>query len=113
MSCNATINQAIAESLGYRFIGSPEHAKLTKGFTIPEAQAVNPEGELCSPHSVPNYCGDLNAMHQVEDTFYQDANLRVDYVIYLEDDLHKAPMTLLIRATALQRAKAYLKIARH
>jgi hypothetical protein len=68
------------------------------------------------PHAYPNYCTDLNAMHEVEKvlTIQQKAN---DYEILLETVTRrgKSGMTfglaayLFCHATSRQRAEAFLK----
>jgi hypothetical protein len=64
----------------------------------------------------PNYCGDLNAMHEAEKLLSKVD--KVDYSYYLEDEcgtdgwkiMNSEDKFAIINATAKQRAEAFLKI---
>ena len=56
----------------------------------------------------PDYCTDLNAMHEAEKTLLQnDALLWHKYATYLDENYINQPYT--IGATARQRAEAFLR----
>ena len=52
-----------------------------------------------------NYCTDLNAMHEAE-KFLRDANLLFEYGMHITNSHH---YEYLLRATARQRAEAFLR----
>lgn len=99
------INIAIAESLGWTqvqlYITDP--AKRLWGYT------PGPDTDWTS---VPDYCNDLNAMHEVEKTL--DDEQWLDYIRCLQEDVCRCfgkyrSMIAVCHATALQRAEAYLR----
>lgn len=102
------INRAIAEHLGWKWFDHPDTRERTKTFTLSDKWVLNPAGELVFPHSVPNYCGDLNAMHEAEKVltdvqclFYPD-NMRE---VITEHDASRRTW----HSTARQRAEAFLR----
>ena len=98
------INAAIAEACGWKLQGSPEHQNTTDGWQFGHTFAIKPSGEVVSHNSIPNYCGDLNAMHEVEKVLE-----RKQWHVYADniDEMHRK--IELIHATARQRAEAFLK----
>lgn len=90
------INQRIAEACGWEIFNKP----LTGyGFA---AYSKSPNGDP-SP-GIPDYCNDLNAMHEAEE--FLSGNLWIGYV----NDLANIEGNLFgIRATARQRAEAFLR----
>ena len=109
------INQAIAESVGWKWFDHPDTLAKTKGWTLPNSVATNPDGELVSPNSVPDYCNDLNAMHEAEKTFFRSSNAWEYFTINLICVLKASSMVeldvmvCLLQATARQRGEAYLR----
>jgi len=109
---NEEINIAIAEACGYewvsngwgcRFLGSPTERSFGSDTQSP----------LCEDaySSVPNYCNDLNAMHEAEK--WMISNLRLlDFWQFAEELKRIVPANLgddsYIHTTARQRAEAFL-----
>ena len=102
------INIAIAESQGWK-LGEMEEPSGSKW------QAwIDQEGKL--QVDIPNYCNDLNAMHEAwcsltekqHQTFRRELQITVAFA--KEDNIpHKGPCHSVCNATALQRAEAYLR----
>lgn len=89
------INQRIAEACGWTDIG-----ECTCGFKL---RGYPPEYSAHGKH-IPNYCTDLNAMHEAEEFLY--GNLWIQYVNELADI---EGSLFGIRSTARQRAEAFLR----
>jgi len=98
---NEQINVAIAEECGWKFV---------------DAMAIRPDGwrmhsaiNNTSAGFCPNYCNDLNAMHDVEINYdWSNDCSRLDYVNMIEKTMDfKYDATLF--ATARQRAEAFLR----
>ena len=86
---NEQINVAIAEACGW------DSDDIARGYT------------LCQfTEDVPDYCNDLNAMHEVEKTM-GDPQLWVEYQSYLSDAM--GHVGWIYHATAAERAEAFLK----
>ena len=86
---NEQINIAIAEACGW------DSDDIARGYT------------LCQfSESVPNYCNDLNAMHEAEKIF--DNALYCRYIDELCTQAIKGKNSMYL-ATAAQRAEAFLK----
>jgi hypothetical protein len=99
------INIAIAEACGWQFV------------TYKETFAKPPNGGPCQyKEGIPNYCKDLNAIHEAEKTlnfeqseFFED---ELCDVAKKENDVLENPLPWrfsVCHATALQRAEAFLK----
>lgn len=88
------INQRIAEACGW------------KGNLI----CRDMEGNLW-PSEPPNYCDDLNAMHEAEKTLMQNGNWRMgEYEARLFNSVEEVNnVSLYFHATARQRAEAFLR----
>jgi len=71
----------------------------------------DPEGNMIAvgfaTHRVPDYLSDLNAMHEAEKTFQDNATLWHKYASIIDNDYVNQPYT--IGATAAQRAEAFLR----
>jgi len=78
------INAAIAEACGWK--GCPEC-----------------NDPICEDNFIPNYCNDLNAMHQAEWSLTDDQLWRMAREIERNDE------QWYFRATARQRAEAFLR----
>lgn len=103
------INEAIAGVCGWKCKGHPDQLKATDGWGEFSYQfVIRPDGQLVTHNSIPNYCNDLNAMHEAEKTLY-DPSMRRDYSSIL-GCLVKGYICLdAIYATARQRAEAFLR----
>ena len=111
------INRAIAEHLGWM-----RHPTCKKVWRTPEQCERNREliGTVSGPWSMessgpPNYCGDLNAMHEAEKDAFGSSKLWDAFLFNLLDAVGASGMnsldgmTCLLRATARQRAEAFLR----
>ena len=87
------INAAIAEACGWTQVNA-EH----RSGKAPNAEYVGSE-------FIPNYCTDLNAMHEAEKVLMH-ADLLFEYGMHISMD-HK--YDYLLRATAWERAEAFLR----
>ena len=97
------INRAIAQACGWR--------------SMPFDHWLDPQGEVrgCfgagdEQKFLPNYHGDLNAMHEAEEVLMADWNLMNAYQNHeLPKFVKSTNSNWLCRATAAQRAEAFLK----
>ena len=88
------INAAIAEACGWKEVRVNGNTGVYKGFD--NGAELRPD--------IPDYCTDLNAMHEAEE--FLSGNLWIGYV----NDLANIEGNLFgIRATARQRAEAFLR----
>jgi hypothetical protein len=90
---NEQINIAIAEACGWKYEKNETHA---------------PDGSFwwSKEPEIPDYCNDLNAMHEAEKVF--DTALYCRYINELCDLTIKGNNSMYM-ATARQRAEAFLK----
>ena len=96
---NEDINGAIAEHLGWE--------KVSGGFGI-ETRYKGTPSETRVTLPVPNYCGDLNAMHEAEKAF---TSVQCSFYTYSMREVitkHDASRRTW-HATARQRAEAFLR----
>ena len=96
------INEAIAQACGWIEIhdSGPWHHHKPWGYP------PQPPGAGGNAYKyVPDYCTDLNAMHEAEE-FLRDANLLFEYGMHISNSHH---YEYLLRATASERAEAFLK----
>ena len=106
---NNAINIAIAECCGWKFDGRDV-------WTSPdghEHQALYGSEDKYGTPLPPSYCTDLNAMHEAEETLEcKDFNKPDDMKLYREilELLSAKQMGGAIRATAAQRAEAFLRV---
>lgn len=109
------INIAIAESLGWKYLKNI----ITPSRSFNGAQSMGdcwqrPDGDRgYGDYEPPNYCNDLNAMHEVEKSI-TDPRKMLDYFNHLarynDPDARSIQDSFnIITATALQRAEAYLR----
>jgi len=103
------INAAIAEACGWKLQGSPEHQKATIGWEFGYQFVIMPTGEVISRNSIPNYCTDLNAMHEAEKLVTSDWNLTYSNQLARITDAHYSDDPCFFCATARQRAEAFLR----
>ena len=88
------INAAIAEACGWT-----ELEECSCGFK----QRGNPPEWSAHKKHIPNYCNDLNAMHEAEESLIGDLWIGYMKLADIEGSLFG------IRATARQRAEAFLR----
>ncbi len=113
---NDEINRAIAEHLGWEWRPdkTAKHPRKDKWWVPPYLRNI----EGCGCHTVPDFCNDLNAMHEATSTL-MDGEL-VGYVDQLLCIIHEVDpgyfdkvdwflASDLINITAHQRAEAFLK----
>jgi hypothetical protein len=109
---NEQINIAIAEVRGWTDCVFVESLKLTKGLPPPNNPPIYGAYEN-GMAQLPNYCKDLNAMHEAEKGLPENRKTR--FAFMLAQVLDTSPTVdlndqfLNIHATAIQRAKAFLK----
>ncbi len=114
---NEQINIAIAEACGWKCSGHPDQLAATKGWEFGHQFVIRPDGQLVTHGSLPDYCNNLNAMHEAEKTLHNDFYFAVKLyhlLIPQEDqyDDHTITWSIankLIKATARQRAEALLR----
>lgn len=113
---NEQINAAIAEFVGIQFIQEP--CGLWSAMW-PNGKLIGFKIGLSLDHvkrvATPNFCGDLNEMHEVEKLIIREAKEN-DYWFYVglevgmpQFERCKIHYFDAVRATAHQRAKAFLK----
>ena len=90
---DAQINEAIAETCGWTQINA-----VHRSGKAPNADYVGVE-------FIPDYCGDLNAMHEAEKVI-KDKELLFEYGMHISNSHH---YEYLLRATARERAEAFLR----
>jgi hypothetical protein len=96
------INQAIAEACGWTDV----HFSLAATDEFPtERRVVGIPPKHCTHDVAPNYCNDLNAMHEAEKTL-TNANM---YVIEYHIKAMVKGHGFYFHATARQRAEAFLR----
>ena len=89
------INAAIAEACGCTNVSARHRSGRCPG-----------ADDLYVGHEfLPDYCADLNAMHDAE-KFLRDANLLFEYGMHISNSHHYEH---LLRATARERAEAFLR----
>jgi len=95
---------AIAKACGWTWTNKcPEHGKQTIKFWLNEHTGR----KVYYDSSLPDYLNDLNAMHEAEKTFQDNATLWHKYASIINKDYVNQPYT--IGATAAQRAEAFLR----
>lgn len=102
------INIAIAEACGWTYVS--RYGGRTKHATWAKWKVRNPE-ENQNSHDLPNFCDDLNAMHEAEKVLADDCPYREALVAVCKRDFVGQYFTSVdcIRATARQRAEAFLR----
>ena len=64
----------------------------------------------CVAASVPDYLGDLNAIHGAEKTLTTDQLIQqAEWIGACSNEMHMKAWVILLRATATERAKAFLR----
>lgn len=101
---DSEINTAIAEACGWKAHDHPECMAKKEGWIMPENWIMRPDGDLV--HCIPNYCNDLNAMHEAEEQGLKGNQLLL-FALLLDNTLRAELFG--IRATARERAEAFLR----
>ena len=114
---------AIATACGWKCAGHPDQILATKGWQFAYQFVINPNGEIVSHNSIPNYPSDKNAMQIAKKVLWDKGlmlefiNLLVVIICYAKgiswsniatDDLQM----FIANATAEQEAEAFLKVLR-
>lgn len=102
------INQRIAEACGWKCAGHPDQLKATEGWEFGYQFVLQPDGQLVTHNSIPNYCTNLNAMHDALMTL-KDYSMRKYYTQMLEAVVDEPLRFYAIASTARQRAEAFLR----
>lgn len=100
------INAAIAEACGWTDIRNSGIWHNFAPWGLPpqvESPKETSSDYISVPNFVPNYCTDLNAMHEAEGT------LSLKRLYKLEAHLKQIAGAVCFRATARQRAEAFLR----
>jgi hypothetical protein len=102
------INRAIAEHLGWRCQSHvPEQNKAGAIMCW-----IPPGKHEWHPVQIPNYCGDLNAMHEAEKTL-DGTRMAMAYTGELREIINPGGPVgdfRLVSATSYQRAEAFLRV---
>jgi hypothetical protein len=101
------INIAIAEALGWDCDPIEAHGWGSRGQWVKHSARTN--DRLVSKRSIPNYCADLNAMHEAEKLFYGDANSLVGAERMSSYSHFVCKFQYPLHSTARQRAEAFLR----
>ena len=96
---------AIATACGWRCNGHPDQLAATVGYHFAYQFVLTPERKLVTHNSIPDYLGDLNAMHEAEEVLTSEQV--TSYVDFLE--LMNERWSTPAFATAAQRAEAFLR----
>jgi hypothetical protein len=109
---NEQINIAIAEVLGRDFDPAEARNWGSRGRWVKHDNVEG--GQLVFKHSIPDYCNDLNAMHEAEDKL--EGMNKVEFAIQLCRVVGKDWPSGIgggsfahIHATALQKVEAFLR----
>lgn len=105
------INVAIAECCGWKGPKNPETLARIEGWDSQHwgCWILKPNGCLDSVHRIPNYCGDLNAMHEAEKVLQQRMEKWWNYTSQLAVVNSTLGVGGEAHATAPQRAEAFLR----
>jgi hypothetical protein len=102
---NEQINIAIAEACGWKRPDDTDVMKWKIGWTDSEDWWMCPKGVLRLKCDIPDYCNDLNAMHEAEKILSDQQADAYTTTLCLEVQ----PEPKLYHATAAQRAEAFLR----
>jgi hypothetical protein len=99
---------AIATACGWKCAGHPDQLAATVGYHFACQFVLTPEGKLVTHNSVPDYLGDLNAMHEAEKVLMDEQCVFIR--LHLRERLENHPASRYVwNATARQRAEAFLR----
>jgi len=107
------INEAIAEHLGWKSPSSPEAKAAHVNWQTADKWWIDPDGHEQFAHNIPDYCNDLNAMHEAEKVIRNSWDSYFESLISVrwrdaQPDRHPADLSP-AGATAEQRAEAFLR----
>ncbi len=102
---------AIAEFCGWKFHDHPDVINATKSFisTRKELWCMDPKGELCWVHDLPDYLNDLNALHEAE-LMLMDQTPIGETTLEEYEDYISLNADFAWHATATQKAEALLRV---
>lgn len=101
---------AIAEACGWKNHDHPDCMALKDGWVMPEKWCLSPDGKLSLNHDRPDYLNDLNAMHDAEKAVEKEVFYMMNLVkVMKESGTIGTRSDRTYRATAAQRAEAFLK----
>ena len=105
------INEEICKHNGWKFSDHPDHIAKTALWHTAKSFVIKPDGEFVFRRSIPNYCKDLNAMHDVEKTIYRGMILKKYYSCGYGrfTEVLRVISNETVSATARQRAEAFLR----
>jgi hypothetical protein len=107
---NQEINEAIALACGWRY--APREL-IVSGISIGDDMPwIQPDGTRRRVYNLPNYCNDLNAMHEAWKSLTKEQHQQFKQHlanIVLRDGHIVGPCRSLSNATARQRAEAFLR----
>jgi hypothetical protein len=111
---------AIATACGWKCAGHPQQLEATEGYNFGYQFVINPDGQLVTHNSIPDYPADLNACHEMEQVL--SGEQKEQFIFWLNHlhpsaDIHyaekKRDLRLdvfdLVHTTASQRAEAFLR----
>lgn len=113
------INIAIAKEMGYKFAGEASFDAETVGWKAADEFAMKPDGGMVFKHAIPDYCNNLNAMHEAVQSLSNK-----EYIVFCDTlkrmtevewhaQIHSENANVFWRyineATARQRARAFLR----
>ena len=114
---------AIAEACGWKCAGHPDQIAATGDFQFAYQFVINPNGEIVTHYSIPDYLSDKNVMQIVKQTLWDKglmrefANLLV-VIICCAKGISWSKITtddrqmFIANVTAEQEAEAFLKVLR-
>ena len=96
---------AIATACGWKCAGHPDQLAATGDFQFAYQFVINPNGEIVTHYSIPDYLNDLNACHEAEKVLTDEQTSAYITTLCLEVQ----PEPMLHHATAPQRCEAFLR----
>jgi hypothetical protein len=111
---------AIATACGWKCAGHPQQLEATEGYNFGYQFVINPDGQLVTHNSIPDYLNDLNAMHEAEKVL--SGEQKEQFIFWLNHlhplaDIHysdkqndmRLEVFSLIHSTAAEKAEAFLR----
>ena len=102
---------AIAAACRWKCAGHPDQLAATGDFQFACQFVINPNGEIVTHHSIPDYFGDLNACYEMEKVLTEKGvNAWWSYVAFINRH-NPTPFgaETAVHATAPQRCEAFLR----
>ena len=97
---------AIATACGWKCAGHPDQLAATGDFQFAYQFVINPNGEIVTHYSIPDYLTDLNAMHEAEKVLTGGMRSKYDAELTL---ICSRDYNFIWESTAPQRAEAFLR----